>query len=175
MPSIIRLLLTALLAGATQHGLAAETKQMQLLPANVLAPQFQFSDGKRPIALSAFKGRYVVVNFWATWCTPCVKEMPALDRLAGRLEKNGVIVLAISEDEGGATQVRPFAEKLKLSKVRILYDPEKRGFRDYALRGLPTTILISPQGHLVARLEGGAAWDEGALAAQMEKLTIGKN
>ena len=97
--------------------------------------------------------------------------MPALDRLATRLVKKGLVVVAISQDEGGLVQVRPFAEKLRLTKIRILYDPEKRAFRDYALRGLPTTVLISPQGNIIARLEGSAAWDEGALAVQVERLT----
>lgn len=161
----------ALLLGASLQTLAGETKQMQLISGNVVAPNSQFSDGTRPMSLSAFKGKYVLVNFWATWCSPCVKEMPALDRLAARLERNGVVVVAISQDEGGATQVRPFVEKLKLTKMRVLYDPDKRAFRDYALRGLPTTILVSPEGNLVARLEGSASWDEGALAGQVIKLT----
>ncbi len=81
------------------------------------------------------------------------------------------MVIAISQDEGGPAQVRPFAEKLKLSKVKILYDTDKRGFRDYALRGLPTTVLISPQGMVMARLEGSATWDVGGLANQVESLT----
>lgn len=138
---------------------------------NVVAPHTQFSDGKRAISLSTFAGKYVLVNFWATWCAPCVREMPALDRLAAKLEKRGIVVVAISQDETGPTQVRPFVDKLKLSKVKILYDTDKRGYRDYALRGLPTTVLISPQGKLLARLEGSAAWDEGALIKQVERLT----
>jgi thiol-disulfide isomerase/thioredoxin len=169
--SFIPYLAFVLLTAVALQSHAVETKQMQPVPGNVVAPQTQFSDGKRLIALSAFKGKYVLANFWATWCLPCVREMPALDRLAAKLEKQGVVIVAISQDEGGPAQVRPFAEKLKLSKVKILYDTDKRGFRDYALRGLPTTVLISPQGILLARLEGSAAWDEGALVAQVENLT----
>lgn len=150
---------------------AAENKTMQMLPRGVVTPAIQYSDGKKPIALSALKGQYVLVNFWATWCSPCVQEMPALDRLAGRLEKNGAVVVAISQDEGGPLQVRPFVEKLKLTKLRILYDQDKKSFREYALRGLPTTVLISPEGKLIARLEGAAAWDEGKLAEQLINLT----
>lgn len=144
---------------------------MQAIAGIVRAPQSRFSNGKLPVGIESFKGKYVLANFWATWCSPCVKEMPALDRLAARLEKNGVVVVAISQDEGGPAQVRPFLEKLKLSKIRIFYDPDKRAFRDYALRGLPTTVLISPHGNVVARLEGSAVWDEGILADQVEKLT----
>lgn len=170
MASPANLIAIVLLLGGSLQTLAGETKQMQLLPSNIAVPASQFSDGKRPIGLSAFKGKYILINFWATWCAPCVKEMPALDRLAARLGKSTVVV-AVSQDEGGATQVRPFVEKLKLTKMSVLYDPDKRAFRDYALRGLPTTILVSPDGELVARLEGSAAWDEGALAEQIIKLT----
>ena len=171
MSLLVPLLAVFVLVGATHQAVAVETKQMQPVPGSVAAPQSQFSDGKRPIALSAFRGKYILVNFWATWCSPCLQEMPALDRLAAKLEKQGVMVIAISQDEGGPAQVRPFAEKLKLSKVKILYDTDKRGFRDYALRGLPTTVLISPQGMVMARLEGSATWDVGGLANQVESLT----
>ena len=171
MPSPAKLIAIVLWMAACLQAQAVETKQMQLISGSVAAPDVQFSDGKRPMGLSAFKGKYVLVNFWATWCSPCIKEMPALDRLAGRLEKHGVVVVAVSQDEGGAVQVRPFVEKLKLAKMHLLYDTDKRAFRDYALRGLPTTVLISPDGKLLARLEGGAAWDEGVLAEQVLKLT----
>lgn len=171
MTKLIKTIVSFLLACFTFSSIAADTKQMQVMASTIQTPATRYSDGKQALGLDAYRGKFVLVNFWATWCAPCVKEMPALDRLATRLEKKGVVVVAISQDEGGLVQVRPFVEKLRLTKIRILYDPEKRSFRDYALRGLPTTILISPQGNMIARLEGSAAWDEGALAAQVEKLT----
>jgi len=173
MTYLVKLFSYVLLACTAATVVDAYNTQMQLITGNVKAPAFRFSDGKQPIGLDAFKGKYVLVNFWATWCKPCVTEMPSLDRLASRLQKKGVVVIAISQDEGGSSQVRPFTEKLNLSKLRILFDPEKRSFRDYALRGLPTTVLISPTGNLIARLEGSAAWDEGVLAAQVEQLVTG--
>lgn len=93
--------------------------------------------------------------------------MPALDRLAGKLANQNFIVVAVSQDEGGASVVRPFVEKLKISNLRVIYDQDKRSFREYALRGLPTTVLISPDGKIIARLEGGAEWDEGYLFKQI--------
>jgi thiol-disulfide isomerase/thioredoxin len=171
MPPFLAAFLVALLAvGMSLQAQAAEPKQMALVPGKVAAPLTQLSDGKRPLTLAAFKGHYVLVNFWATWCSPCVQEMPALDRLAARMEKQGLKVVAVSQDEGGPAVVRPFAEKLKLSKILILYDAEKRTFRDYGLRGLPTTVLLSPEGKVLARLEGSAVWDEGPLAAQVASL-----
>ena len=149
---------------------AIDDKLMQQVSGSVFAPSSKFFDGKKSVSLDAFKGKYVLVNFWATWCAPCVKEMPALDRLASRLEKQGLIVVAISQDEGGVAQVKPFLDKMKLTKTKILYALNKRVFRDYALRGLPTSILISPEGKLIARLEGAATWDEGILVTQIERL-----
>ena len=175
MSHCLKLVTIAFLLSVGSQSFAGESKQMQLISGNLAAPATQFSDGKRQMGISAFKGSYVLANFWATWCSPCIKEMPSLDRLAALVEKSGVVVVAISQDEAGATQVRPFVEKLRLTKMRILYDPEKKAFRDYALRGLPTTVLVSPEGKLVARLEGSATWDEGALAEQVIKLTtVGK-
>lgn len=159
-----------LLTGAALACRADEGKLMQPIAGDIHAPPTQFGDGNHSTSLPAFRGKFVLVNFWATWCSPCIKEMPALDRLAARLKQKGLVVVAISQDEGGPVQVRPFAKKLNLSQVQILYDPEKRGFRDFALRGLPTTVLISPEGILLARLEGSAVWDEGILASQVETL-----
>lgn len=143
---------------------------MKVLTNAIPTPATKFSDGKNPVSLDSYRGKYILANFWATWCSPCIREMPALDRLAANLETRNLMVVAISQDEGGPAQVKPFIEKLKLNKIRILYDTDKRAFRDFALRGLPTTVLISPEGKLLSRLEGGAAWDEGSLAAQVENL-----
>jgi thiol-disulfide isomerase/thioredoxin len=167
MPFLALFLAGVLLTNAPPQAQAAEVKLMQTMAANLAAPTLQFSDGERPVSLSAFEGKYVLANFWATWCAPCIQEMPALHRLSEKLEKKSVVVVAISQDEAGPAQVRPFVEKLKLSRLTILYDMEKSAIQAYALRGLPTTFLISPTGMLLARLEGSAAWDEGALAEQV--------
>lgn len=160
-----------LLIGAMHTVSAAEPRQMQIIKGNVNAPEVQFSDGNRSLSLTSLKGKYLLVNFWATWCVPCVREMPALDRLATRLEKNELVVIAVSQDEGGATLVDPFVKKLNLKKILVLYDQDKKAFRHYSLRGLPTTVLISPTGKLIARLEGEAAWDEGPLFDQVRELS----
>jgi len=162
----------SVITGVVHHAQASENALMQSFSRNIQAPSTEFSDGKKSVALSAFRGKFVLVNFWATWCPSCIKEMPTFERLATRLERQGLVVVAISQDAGGPTQVRPFLERLKLSRIKILYDNEKRASRDYALRGLPTTFLISPEGMLLARLEGSAAWDTGELAAQVENFMM---
>jgi thiol-disulfide isomerase/thioredoxin len=171
----LRLFTFTFLLGIGLQTFAGESKLMKVIPEGVVLPETEFSDGRRPIKLSSYKGQYILVNFWATWCSPCVSEMPALDRLASKLQKKGVIVVGLSQDEGGKTQVQPFLEKLNLTKMQILYDPDKKAFRDYGLRGLPTTILVSPEGKIIARLEGAAAWDKGSLAEQVIKLTKLRN
>lgn len=149
---------------------SANDRLMQEIPNDVTAPIYSLFDGKQLVDLTAFRGSYVLVNFWATWCRPCVNEMPSLDKLALQLEEKGLVFVAVSQDKGGVSQVRPFLERLALKKTTVLYDVKNRSFRDYALRGLPTTVLISPEGVLMARLEGDAVWDEGALASQIARL-----
>ena len=176
MSKASRTLLVAILCVFALSANAAETKKlMRLVQPGIQLPKGVFFDGKKAISLDAFQGNYVLLNFWATWCAPCIKEMPALDRLAGKLVNQNFIVVAVSQDEGGPSLVRPFVEKLKISNLRVIYDQDKRSFREYALRGLPTTVLISPDGKIIARLEGGADWDEGDLFKQIHREINRKN
>lgn len=146
---------------------ADQSKGLQTLQKAFPVPKAKYFDGKQAIDLSEFKGKYVLLNFWATWCSPCLSEMPSLDRLSKKLQDKNILVIAISEDEGGVSQVRPFIQKLQLKSLKILYDSEKRGFKDFGLRGLPSTFLISPEGMVVANFEGSAVWDEGKIYNQI--------
>ncbi len=150
--------------------IAENTSQLDVFQQPIQLPKTTFSDGVNRIGLDSFYGKYVLLNFWATWCAPCVREMPALDGLAGMLAKKNLIVIAVSQDESGPPVVQPFIKKLNLLNTQILYDESGRGFRDFALRGLPTTILISPDGLILARLEGSAEWQNIALVDQLETL-----
>lgn len=169
--NLLRPILVLLAAvGCSIHSVAAsaeQVKSLQPLRSPVQITKSSYFDGQRPIELTAFKGKYVLVNFWATWCGPCVSEMPSLDRLAKKLAKENIVVVAISEDEGGVSQVRPFVKKLQLNKLTILYDTSKTAFRDFGLRGLPTTYLINPDGKVVSTLEGSAVWDSGPVYNQI--------
>jgi thiol-disulfide isomerase/thioredoxin len=117
--------------------------------------------------LADFRGRPVLVNLWATWCAPCVREMPSLDRLQARLGDR-LTVLAISQDRGGAHVVDPFVEKLALPKLAIFLDPMDTVGPALEVRGLPTTLLIDGDGRIVAQLEGAAEWDSPAMVATVE-------
>lgn len=167
----LRVILIALATVCYSLGITVEAAEqgrgLQPLKNPIPTPKISFFDGKKPIELAAFKGRYLLVNFWATWCSPCVSEMPSLDRLAKKLAMENITIVAISEDEGGVSQVRPFVEKLQLNKLKILYDTSKKAFRDFGLRGLPTTYLINPDGMVVSTLEGSAVWDTGFIYDQI--------
>ena len=118
----------------------------------------QKADGS-PTALTAYRGDWLVVNFWATWCAPCRKEMPQLDALARRYQGRGVKVIALSVDRGGAEKPEKFLNELGVAHLTRLYDPSYKAARAAALIGLPTTLLISPQGQEIGRLAGEADWD----------------
>lgn len=101
--------------------------------------------------------RFLLINAWATWCAPCVKELPLLDALAtSRSRKFDVI--AVSQDTGGSLDVRPFLERVALRTLPIALDPSNSTMRVLRGSGLPITILVSPDGFEVARLIGTADW-----------------
>ncbi len=124
------------------------------------APDLAFLDpaGKQT-SLKAFAGRPVLVNLWATWCTPCVAEMPTLDRIAATQGTTGLAVLTISQDNQGAKAVTPFFAKHKLPNLKAFTDPEnKLGFH-YGTGQLPTSILYDAKGEEMARVIGALDWE----------------
>ena len=122
-------------------------------------PELSFTDeeGTRK-SVADFAGKGLVVNFWATWCAPCVEEMPSLDRLQELVEREGILVLPLSSDRGGASQVRGFYARTRVRNLDIWLDPQGAAGRALGVRGLPTTLVLDRQGREVARLEGSADW-----------------
>jgi len=106
-----------------------------------------------------FKGQGVVLNFWATWCVPCVKEMPALAGLKKLLAADNITVLALSQDRSGAKKVVPFFKKLGIEGLDVLIDKSGKVARKSGVRGLPVTILIDAEGFERGRVVGIAQWD----------------
>ena len=122
------------------------------------APDLGFLDpAGKPATLAAFRGKPLLVNLWATWCAPCVREMPTLDRLAVR-EKDKLQVLVISQDLDGAAKVTPFFEKAKFTALQPYLDPDVKFSTGYGVN-LPTTILYDAQGKEVWRVSGDMDWD----------------
>jgi thiol-disulfide isomerase/thioredoxin len=121
------------------------------------------------VALGDQAGRLVLVNFWATWCEPCVKELPALDALARDLGNRGLTVLAVNVDRGRRSHVTGYAERLGLT-VPVLLDRDGAVRRAYQVRALPTTYLIGRDGRISGRVLGERPWDDAAHRAALEAL-----
>lgn len=137
------------------------------------APPLAFAErGGEARQLADFRGHWLLVNLWATWCAPCVREMPSLDRLQARLGDK-LHVLAISEDRKGAEVVDPFLGKLDLKSLTIYLDPAAQAQQAFKLRGLPTSLLIDPSGVMRGQLEGAADWDSPRMIALIERYLAG--
>lgn len=124
------------------------------------APEIAFTDAAgHPLSLADFRGKTVLLNFWATWCAPCVQEMPSLDRLQQHLGSDRFAVVAISVDREGLGVVRPFLAKTQIESLATYVDPKGASMRAFGVRGLPTTFVIDGNGREVGHIEGQAKWD----------------
>ncbi|MDZ4841882.1 MAG: TlpA disulfide reductase family protein [Alphaproteobacteria bacterium] len=129
------------------------------------APLLTFLDEEgTKVTLEKFRGKIVVLNLWATWCTPCVAEMPMLDRLQQQLEGVGVVVVALSIDRGGPDVVREFFDEHEITHLGVYVDPTMRAQSDVSAIGLPTTIIIDREGNDRGRIVGPAEWDDAEAA-----------
>jgi peroxiredoxin len=133
------------------------------------APDFDVPgiDGKR-FRLADHRGKAVLVNFWATWCPPCLEEMPALERLWQRNRQEAFVLVAVALDANTAL-VPPFASGHKLT-FPVLLDPRMDVSNAYAVRALPTTVLIDRRGDVRAVALGPRVWDNDAAHALVRGL-----
>lgn len=137
------------------------------IPAREVLPaaKTSFLDEHGAIAnLDRFRGKVVVLNLWATWCTPCVAEMPMLDRLQQQLKDVDVVVVALSLDRGGPPAVKAFFQEHGIKHLGVYVDPTMRAQSDFRVIGLPTTILIDREGRDRGRVVGPAEWDDAKAA-----------
>jgi len=123
---------------------------------------FEDADGK-PRKLSDWRGRTVLVNLWATWCVPCRKEMPALDRLQARLGGKNFDVVAINIDTRDPGKPRNFLKETNLTRLGYYSDQKAKVFQDLKAigraLGMPTSVLVDAQGCEIATIAGPAEWD----------------
>jgi thiol-disulfide isomerase/thioredoxin len=157
---------TGATASPLGHFIALDGK----LPAPALA--FTTRDGAEK-HLADFKGQLVLVNLWATWCGPCVEEMPALDRLQTKLGQR-LTILAISQDRRGAAVVDPFLAKTGITHLAVFLDPKSAAIEAFGVQGLPTSFLIGRDGMILGKLEGAAKWDEAPMLSRLETYVAAK-
>jgi thiol-disulfide isomerase/thioredoxin len=124
------------------------------------APQTEFrtATGDK-VTLAAFKGKVILVNFWATWCAPCIREMPSLDRLQAVIGPEKFQIVAVNEDRAGTKTALPFLKKLGIAHYTSYFDRDLALARALHLRGMPTTFLIDAKGNVIGALAGIAEWD----------------
>lgn len=152
------------------------TQRARFAPAGVGAPAPEYAArtlAGDTVRLDALRGRVVVLNVWATWCTPCIEEMPALQRLHDDLVDDGVSVVAVSVDAaaagGGDADVRAFVDRFGLT-FTVLRDASGRIEDAFGVAGLPTTFVIDRDGRIQRKVLGAREWHDPALASEIESL-----
>lgn len=133
------------------------------------APAFTLrgEDGKT-YRLADYRGKVVVLNFWATWCPPCRYEMPSMERAHKKVQNEGIALLAINVGET-EDQIFEFTGRYPVT-FPLLLDSDGAVIRRYAVVGLPTTFVIDPRGRVTHRAVGGREWDDEKLLAQLRQL-----
>lgn len=123
------------------------------------APDFKLKNLSGDIvALNNFKGKIVLLNFWATWCLPCKEELPSMQRLYKKLGTRGLEVVAVSIDRDNPDKVKKYIDQYNLT-FSILLDPGQEARKSYFIMGLPTSYLIGADGRLKGFISGAREWD----------------
>ena len=163
-----------LLGGApaqAQVGIPPLSHQFTPLDPPQEAPGFSLNDmDGEAHALSDYRGKVVLVNFWATWCPPCRREMPALERLYLKLRDRGFVVLAVNQWEDADLVFAYMGQLDVFPTFPVVFDPESRISEDYGVKGLPTSFRIDRQGRLVYRAIGGREFDHPEIERIVEGL-----
>jgi len=145
-----------------QDAAADLEKLVQTIPPQ-LAPKLSFQTMQgQSVTEASLKGPAIVLNFWATWCPPCLEEMPTLNGLQSLYDPKVLRVVAVSIDRGGAYQVGKFLQNKEWPHLQILLDPKAQAMRDLKIKNLPTTVIFNGKGLEMARLTGTAHWDDPA-------------
>jgi thiol-disulfide isomerase/thioredoxin len=160
------LVVGALLAAFVSRVNGAELKRWQGKP---VAPAIDLmtADG-RPLSLQALRGKVVLVNFWATWCEPCIREMPSLQQLRDQLQADGFEVLAVNYQEGPA-RINSFIEKLQLS-LPVVRDTDGSVARAWGARVFPANYLVDRAGNIRHSMSGAADWTSPSLVSTIRTL-----
>ena len=135
------------------------------------APELSFQDAQgKELSLADFRGQVVVLNLWATWCAPCRREMPSLDRLQAEHGGDRLHVVALSIDRGGLEQIEAFYDEVGIQHLAIYRDPKAATSRTLGAFGLPTTVVFDRDGREVGRVLGPDEWDSDEAVAILRAL-----
>jgi len=159
----------ASVAAAALVAFAVPAMVPALAAAPAPAPDFVLdSNTGKPIKLSGYKGKVVMINFWATWCPPCLEEMPAMERLYRQHKDAGFTLLAVSVD-ADASKVTPFLTSHKLT-FPVGLDPKMDLANTYSVRALPSSFIVDREGNLAALAIGPRHWDGNAAHSLVEGM-----
>mgnify|MGYP002816644940 CR=1 FL=1 len=154
-------LLPANISHAAGPKLSGPMQVFQLAPSTRPRPSATWQDAAgKNLTLADFSGKVVMVNYWASWCPPCIRELPSIDRLQASLGGDNFTVVAINIDRGGKPIARRMAKRLKIKHLALYLDRESKSARSLGVRSMPTTFIFDRKGREVGKLEGGAEWDE---------------
>ena len=123
--------------------------------------------------LADYEGKIVVLNFWATWCAPCRKEMPSLDNLQTQLGGDDFAVVTIATSRNPMPAITRFFEEEGVTNLPILLDPQGTMAADFGAFGLPVTVILNREGQEIARLTGDAEWDTESAISILTRLIEG--
>jgi thiol-disulfide isomerase/thioredoxin len=134
-------------------------------------PETAFVDASgKPRSLQDWRGKVVLLNLWATWCAPCRKEMPSLDRLQAELGSDTFEVVAVSVDKTGIDGAKRFLDQIKVARLGVYADPSVRLGSALKAIGMPSTVLIDREGREIGRLVGPAEWDSDEAKALIQAV-----
>jgi thiol-disulfide isomerase/thioredoxin len=157
-------------AMGSSGSVSANPLELSVFDQPCVLPDIHFADDQgHDLTFADFQGRVVLLNIWATWCVPCRKEMPALDRLQARLGGNGFHIVPLSIDREGVASVKHFYQEVGVEKLAIYVDPSGQASHSLAIPGVPTTLLIDREGREVARKMGAAEWDDPEIVSLVER------
>jgi thiol-disulfide isomerase/thioredoxin len=138
-------------------------------PKPVFGGTFAGPEGEET-GFDAWPGKVVLLNFWATWCPPCLKEMPAIDRLAAAMEGEDFEVVVVSTDRGSPDKPRRWLDENGIETLEFRHDPRMAAARSAGLLGQPTTLILDREGREIARYQGEADWDSPEARALIEAV-----
>lgn len=160
MKMLALVLFGALLAVALPASAVEAPQNFAVLDPPAAVPEISFADGAgQPKTLADYSGKVVLLNIWATWCAPCRKEMPTLDRLQAELGGPDFEVVALSMDRKGPDVVKKFYAEIGVTHLALNIDTSAKAMFALDAVGLPMTLLIDRKGKEIGRLIGPAEWD----------------